>query len=235
MMTCRETKGQIIVPKEEKTMAVVKSTWDLVREAIKSGRKDEALKLLEDGLGLAKMQHDSLVSFVGMALNQLAGTGEEALERLFRARYTPMAQEWMSSTPGAKESAERLAKLLESPFSKITITEEPDRYVVTLDPCRSGGVLRKGMSSGAAKVSASGIGTTKKAYPWSWNKRGVSYYCAHGALLFEIIPIEVRGYPISVVQYAEKPEDPCVHYFYKKPELIPEEYFTRVGRTKTIK
>jgi len=33
----------------------------------------------------------------------------------------------------------------------------------------------------------------------------------------------------------ERPEDPCVHLFYKKPELIPEEYFKRVGKTKPTK
>jgi len=33
----------------------------------------------------------------------------------------------------------------------------------------------------------------------------------------------------------EKPEDPCIHYYYKKPELIPKEYFTRIGVTKTIR
>ena len=114
---------------------------------------------------------------------------------------------------------------MRDPYSNITITEEPDRYVVKLDPCRSGGRLRRTKS----------VGTTKKAYPWSWSRSGVCYYCCHDCLLMEIIPIELRGYPIAVFEYSDNPQDPCVQFYYKRPELIPEEYFTRVGKTKTIK
>lgn len=217
---------------QDRSSGVVRSTWDLVRLAVKNGRDDEALRLIENGLTLAKTHHDSLVSFVGIALNYVARAGEEELEKLFRDRYSAMAQEWISSTPGAKESAERFAKVAESPFSRVMIAEEPDRYVMTLDPCRSGGVLRRGMSVVSGKLAESNVGTTKKAYPWSWGKSGVSYYCIHCCMVFEIIPTELRGYPISVIQYAEKPEDPCVRFFYKKPELVPEEYFTRIGKTK---
>ena len=217
-------------------MKVAKSIWDLVREAIQNGRTDGALDLMEQGLDVATMQHDSLVSFVGMTLKCLASFGEEELEKLFRERYGPVTQGWISTTPGANESAEKLARVHASPHSKITLTEEPDRYVLTLDPCRSGGKLwRIGMSAGDTKTAGIDIGTTKKAYPWCWGKSGVPYYCVHDCLHFEILPIELRGYPIAVIQCPEKPEDPCVFFFYKKPELIPEEYFTRIGKTKTIK
>ena len=214
---------------------MTKPAWDLVREAIKAGRTDEALELMEQGLNVATMQHNSLASFVGMAVSRLARFGEGELEKLYRERYGSQAREWISSTPGAKESVEKFAGLMENPHSKVTVTEEPDRYVLTLDPCRSGGRLRRGMTVGSSKLAGASIGTTKKAYPWCWGKSGVSYYCIHDCLFLEIVPIELRGYPIAVVQYADKPEDPCVLLFYKKPELIPEEYFTRIGKTKTIK
>ena len=214
---------------------IEKYEWDSVYEAIKSGRTEEALKLLEQGLDMSTLQHNSLVSFAGMAITHLARFGEEELEKLFRDRYGPQAQEWISTTPGAKESVEKFAWLMENPHSKVTITEEPDKYVLTLAPCRTGGRLRRGVVVGPSKASGVKIGTTKSAYPWSWGKSGVSYYCSHDCVFLEIVPIELRGYPIGVVRYAEKPEDPCVILFYKKPELIPEEYFTRLGKTKTIK
>lgn len=219
----------------DEVTGMVKSTWDLVREAIQSGRTNEALELMEHGLDEATKQHNSLVSFVGMALNHLARFGEEELEKLYRERYGALAQDLISSTPSAKESAEWFARAMESPYSKITITEEPDRYVLSVDPCRTGGRLRRGISVLSVKLADVSIGTTKKAYPWCWGKSGVPYYCVHDCLFLEIIPIELRGYPIAVVQYPQKPEDSCVFFFYKKPELIPEEYFTRVGKTKTIK
>lgn len=214
---------------------LVKSNWDLVREALKKSGDEKTLKLVEDGLALAKSHHDSLVSFAGIALNYVAQCDEEAIEKLYRERYGPMAEEWLSSTPGVEESVQRFAKVAENPFYKVTVIEEPDRYVMTLDPCRSGGLLRHGMRTVSGQLTASSIGTTRKAYPWSWGKSGVSYYCIHCCMAFEVIPIELRGYPISVIQYAEKPEDPCIRFFYKRPELIPEEYFTRLGKVKKIK
>lgn len=211
-------------------MAEIKDfKWAMVYEAIKKGKTDEALSLLDYGLNLLTMQNNSLASFTGSALNYIATFGEEHLEKLFRARYEPFAKDWINLTP--KECADRLVSLMVNPHSKVTLTEEPDRYVVMMDPCRTGGRLRKGMFAGTAKLGA-GIGTTKKAYPWSWNKTDVSYYCCHTGLFLQIIPIELRGYPIGCVQYAKTPEDPCVVYFYKKPELVPAESFKQVGKVK---
>lgn len=93
------------------------------------------------------------------------------------------------------------------------------------DPCGSGGRLRR----------TKNIGITKKAYPWSWGKSGIPYYCTHCCLAWEIIPTELWGYPIRINLVTDRPEDPCVHLFYKKPELIPEEYFDRLGMTKKIR
>jgi len=216
-------------------LKLVQSAWDDVREAIKNNRNDETLELLEEGLEKLTMQHNSLVSFVGMALNRLANFSEEEIEKLCRERYTYLAQDWIKTTSDGKDSVEKFAGLMGHPCSKVTISEEPDRYVLTLDPCRTGGRLRRGINIGPLQASGLSIGTTKEAHPWSWGKKGVSYYCIHECLFLEIIPIELRGYPIAVVQYAEKAEDPCILYFYKKPDLIPEEYFTRVGKIKTIK
>jgi hypothetical protein len=52
--------------------------------------------------------------------------------------------------------------------------------------------------------------------------------------MWEILPIEMRGYPIRVNIIGDKPSDPCIHYYYKKPELIPEQYFTRIGQSKKV-
>ncbi len=106
----------------------------------------------------------------------------------------------------------------------IWVIEEADRYRIVLDPCGSGGRMRK----------TELFGVTKKTYPWSWNKSGVPYYCIHCAVMWEIIPIELRGYPIRINLCPDRSEDPCVHLFYKRPQLIPEEYFTRVGKIKDI-
>lgn len=210
----------------------MKSSWEILREYIEAGRNAEALEVLQRCAEMATIQHNSLASFVGMSLNRLARFDEAELEKLFRERYGPQAQAWIASTPGARESVEKFAGLMENPGSEINITEDAEKYILTLDPCRTGGRLRRGGAVGPTAAAGFKIGTTGKPYPWCWGKPGVSYYCIHDCLFLEILPIELRGYPIAVVNYAERAEDPCILYFYKRPELIPEQYFLRLGKKK---
>jgi len=200
-------------------------TWTLVREAIQAGRIDEALKFLDYGCREAKTVHDSMVSFVDDAITHLARFGGEEIYKLFRKRYYPMVSRWLSDTPSVEESLQRSIETQRGHGGNCTVTEESERYVVRCDPCGGGGQLRR----------TKDVDTIKKAYPWTWGKIGVPYYCVHCCVFMEILPTELRGYPIRINLFSDKPEEPCIHYFYKKPALIPEEYFTRIGMTKTIK
>ncbi|MDO8568184.1 MAG: hypothetical protein Q7R57_05650 [Dehalococcoidales bacterium] len=103
-------------------------------------------------------------------------------------------------------------------FSDCAITEEADRYVIT-QSCGTGGRLRQ-----AKKVAV-----TAKAHPWSWGRSGVSLYCTHCCIMWEILPIELRGYPVKLCLYRDNPEEPCVQLVYKRPELIPEDYYRKLG------
>ncbi len=144
--------------------------------------------------------------------------------KIFRERYYPRTKARLAVTHGVEEDLQLCTETHRFHHSNFTVTEEPDRYVVTHDPCGSGGRLKRTMS----------VATTKKAYPWSWGKAGVPYYCCHCCMTWEIIPIELRGYHLRINLIADKPEDPCIHLFYKRPELIPEEYFTRLGMKKDM-
>ncbi len=197
---------------------------DLVSEAIRTGRTDEALEFLEYVCNGSKETNDELVSTIEMVVTHLASFGEEEVAKIFRQRYYPKRKEWLSVTHGVVEALQRYTEFHRKHHSNLTVTEEPDRYVVTLDPCGTGGRLRRTKS----------VGMTKKAYPWSWGKAGVPYYCCHCCINWEIIPIELRGYPAKISLVGERAEDPCTHLFYKEPELIPEEYFVRVGMKKDI-
>ena len=199
-------------------------TWTLVREAMRAGRTDEALDFLEYGCAENEAIHDSIVAFVDDTLTYLARFGEEEIEKFLRRELYPSAKHLLSVTPGVEESLQRWAGVMRAHYANVTIIEESDRYVVRCDPCGSGGRLRRTRS----------VATTKKAYPWSWGKTGIPYYCTH-CCVHEIISTELRGYPLRINLIAERPEDPCVHLLYKKPELIPEEYFTRIGMAKAIK
>jgi len=200
-------------------------TWNLVRQAMQDGMMDEALDFMEYGCAESKAMHDASVSIIDGAVTHLARFGEEEIPKLFRQIFYPFTKDWLSATPGIEETIQRCTEFQRSHFSDFTVVEEPDRYVVRCDPCGSGGRLRRTKS----------VGTTKKAYPWSWGKSGIPYYCTHCCVAWEIIPTELRGYPIRINLVTDRPEDPCIQLFYKKPELIPEEYFTRIGMTKTIR
>ena len=50
---------------------------------------------------------------------------------------------------------------------------------------------------------------------------------------FAVLVTKVTGKPCN--RFLARRMMPVLDYYYKKPELIPEEYFTRVGKNKTIK
>jgi hypothetical protein len=75
------------------------------------------------------------------------------------------------------------------------------------------------------------FGATKKAYPWSWGRTNVPYYCIHCAVN-EILPTEWGGYPLWVTGYSDDAAVPCYWHFYKNPARIPAEYFERLGFKK---
>jgi len=198
-------------------------TGDLVREAIQAGKIDEATDFIEYGTTESKVMHDSLILRISDVLAYLARFGEEEVGKYQREEYYELAKNFLPRT--VEELLQIFSEFQRGHFSKTTIIDEPDRYVIRHDPCGSGGRL----------IRTRKVATTQEAYPWSCGKRGVPYYCIHCCLAWEIIPIELRGYHLRVNLIPEKPEDACVHLLYKRPELIPEEYFTRIGKTKTIK
>jgi len=142
-----------------------------------------------------------------------------------RAFYS-MQKDVLSKVQSARDRIQRLTEFHRGINSSLTVIEESDRYVMKCDPCGTGGTIRR---------AGINVGVTKKAYPWSWSKAGVPYYCTHCCIMWEVIPTELHGFPFRNTFPGERTEDPCVIFVYKKPELIPEEYFTRIGKTKTIK
>lgn len=200
-------------------------TWTLIREAILAGKMDEALNLLDYCYSEIKPLHDKLCSFVDCALNQLARFNEEEVYKYFRIKLEPVIRIWLSKTPGVKESLQKGLELQRGHGGNCSVTEETDRYVVICDPCGSGGQLRRTKDSSMVK----------KAYFWTWGKSNFPYYCAHCCVMWEILPIELRGYPIRINIIGNKPEDPCVHLYYKEPKLIPDEYFARINQIKIYK
>jgi hypothetical protein len=205
-------------------------TVTLAKAALEAGDTGQALKLFEYGLFELRHVHDVIVQTTGEWLEYIVNNlGEAHVPKVWGAQIPNMTQIFLElSKVEPKEKIYRFAETFRghsggpTGLGEMTITEENDRFVIMHDPCGSGGKLRR-----------RGIyGLTQKAYQWSWNKTGVPYYCTHCCLFWELTGIDICGYPLRIHENIDKPLEPCIQYIYKRPELIPEQYFTRLGKVR---
>jgi hypothetical protein len=120
--------------------------------------------------------------------------------------------------------------------------EFDDRYVVSFDPCGSGGRSMRGdhiEGTGSRVLAPYEFGVTQGEYDWAWNEQGICYYCAHCAMTLEKLPMERWGEPVRVVdppRWNGSAEDverqKCSWTVYKSTEQIPEWVYERVGHKK---
>jgi hypothetical protein len=123
--------------------------------------------------------------------------------------------------------------------------EYPDRYVVSFDPCGSGGRSMRGdevEGTGSRVMAPYEFGVTQERHDWAWNEQGVCYYCAHCCFALEKLPAERWGHPVRIVDpplwggSADAPETRrrCTWTVYKTLEAIPEAAYRRIGHTKPV-
>jgi len=221
-----------------------KNSFAKVKELIEAGNKEEALELVDYMQTEGKVLHDLYCDWTYADLDYVAKKyGEEEVHNMLRHAQTILAKVAYGKIPKLTvedtirffSEAMRAHRCGPKEMGDFVIREEEDRYVMEFDPCGSGGRMRRTGEVDETPPRTGppfNLGKTKKAYPWSWGKKGVPYYCIHCCLWHEIMAIEGKGYPTKITEYSDDPHVPCRWLFYKKPELIPEEYFTRVGKKK---
>jgi hypothetical protein len=215
-------------------------TWDIIREFIVGGKPERAMEFIDYEVTRNRVIHDLLIQFIQEMLTEISTSGEEQVPRFWRRISEPLMKMVLSRKLSVREILELDAELQRCHFGEIQVVEEPDRYVLTCDPCGAGCRLRRERSHHVEKNAytrhewpwSKNLGVTKKAYSWSWGKSGVPYYCIHCAIMWEIIPTELIGYPIRIHELGDKPDDPCVHIYYKLPQSIPERFFARISMIK---
>ena len=88
-------------------------------------------------------------------------------------------------------------------------------------------------SCARALYESQGYGTTHEAHDWSYGRKHFPLYCTHCTFMNEKMPIEWSGYPLYP---SDPPEDyntdPCVWYWYKDVDAIPERHWARYGAVK---
>jgi len=208
------------------------STWSLVEEAILEDDEKQALELLDYLYEEGKAFHDftsdmwaGCVTYVG------SNFGEEEVESIWRYIVSDTV---LGSEATRGDTLERIyvgAELWRGHYMKdgeFNLVEEEDRYVLTLDPCPTGGRM---LITGRLEAPYN-LAKTSKPYPWSWNRAGIPWYCTHCTICRCIMAIESSGYPVRVHEYPEDLSGRCRLIYYKHPESIPDKYFAEIGMSK---
>lgn len=123
------------------------------------------------------------------------------------------------------------------------LEEFDDRFELRFDPCGSGQRTIRGdwVEGTPARMEAPyNWRVAEEERDWNHYTKGVCLYCAHCIILMEHMPMDRFGYPVRVVDppvYPDTDRDPkvrqkCQWTMYKDPTSVPEEYYTRTGRTK---
>lgn len=223
------------------------ATPEQICKAINEGRHEDAKRLARYVIDEGKPLHDLMCDWVWDLLTRIADRhGEEEMHRILRASQETwmMKRTWkgflhLSVEERVQVTAEIVRAHRSGPHQDggVEVIEEEDRYTIKVDPCGSGGRMRRGdpVDGTPSRLGPPyDFGTTQAAHDWSWGKKDVPYYCVHCALN-EILPMEWGGHPLWVTGYDEDAGKPCRWYFYKRAELMPEEVYTRVGRKKPAK
>lgn len=237
-----EKLGRLI--RKDEWVDLGRSTPEMMVKAIDEGRYQEAKELAQYMIPEGKSLHDLYCDWIWDILTKVAQTqGEEAVYKLCRATQETwmLKRTWKALLRMPVEERVYInAEVMRShrcgpgQDGGLDILEDQDRISIRMDPCGSGGRMRRGdpVNGTPSRLgSPYNFGVTDRGYPWSWGKTQVPYYCVHCAVN-EILPAEWGGYPLWVTEYSEDAAQPCYWHFYKRPELIPARYFERIGFKK---
>lgn len=222
------------------------STVTKAIEAIDKGRLTEAKDLVNYLSVEWKGLHDLYGDWSWGVYDYIAENfGEEELFKALKKAHAAQIQQIVMARKliSTEEYVHLLAEFMRAHRSgpkqlgDVVVKDEGDKYVIVSDPCGSGGMMRRGdplTGTPPHTLPPYSHASVKGAYPWTWSKPNVARYCVHCAVA-EIMYIEEAGYPLCIIEYPDDPKDPCKMLIYKDPKSIPESYYKRVGKSKTIK
>jgi hypothetical protein len=179
------------------------------------------LTLLRDQLGEERMDEILRVTEEGWVAPRYAALAEMTPREIFE-----LTIEGMRGHLGGTDRT-----------GEVRVREDDEKYVLEFDPCGTGGRMRRGDPTRGQAPAAERpelFGTTEGAHDWSWQRKDVCIYCAHCAVVNEILPIEHLGAPMRVTDYPQRPEDPCRWTIYKAREAVPDEAYRRVGKAPPV-
>lgn len=146
-------------------------------EAIKAGKKEEAIRYIGELVEEFRPLHDRYVEWIQSLLVFIAEkAGEEAVEEALIKTFSDVYREKLLSLKNMshEDIVKSRSKSHRSHFSEFHIEEDDEKTILVIDYCGSGGHIQKqGERFG---------GKTKGCFPWSFDQAGVCYYCSHEAV-----------------------------------------------------
>jgi hypothetical protein len=187
-----------------------------------------------------KNPHEMLVAWIQDMLTYVANAWGEAavLESILETHQSIWGDRyarWDQMTPH-----EKLALTVEGmrgghfsgPHRRgdMVLIDEGDRYRMVMDPCGSGGVLRRGdPETGREPYPIAEGGTNQEPHLWTWGKTGVHWYCSHCCISMEWLPGRKRGRPLRPLDHVLDPAAPCTWYVYKDEAVTRAYHYPRSG------
>jgi len=185
-------------------------------EAIKAGKTKEALEYLNEVYEQFHALHDAYSNDIslleGTLAQALGDKGYEAFERkkIFEL-LAPKYERYKGMS--AEQRVAAICNSMRAHYSEFHVEEDDEKFVVAMTGCNAGGRL---VRDGIAKRQNA---VTKKAYPWSFDRVGFPYYCAHAYFLNELfkeLAINVKiEYGRQYDDQGNKINELCKYHVYK--------------------
>lgn len=192
---------------------------ELAIQAVEAGRTEEAIKYIKELHEDFKPLQDRFGEWIQLLLTFISEklgeeTVEEALRRTFLEVYRPRYEAKRGMSP--EDLVRAQCKTYRLHYNDFYVEEDDEKFVLVIPYCGSGGRMHK---PGKAD------GNTKKAYPWSFNQKGVSYYCSH-CKTFELTAKEFGldfihcDHPPLFDEDGKPTGNPCRQIIYKKNRTL---------------
>ncbi len=206
-------------------------TLDLALRAIDAGDKERAKELVQRLQREFQYLHDGYMFWVTGLQSYIYRTlGVDAVEEAERQAHTTEAK--VVFTPPEKTDirsrVEHLAGGLRGHMQPITIVETDTTVSLSMKPCGSGErLVQKG-----AYTPEVGLATVSEPHRITWGMEDFPIYCVHCPVM-EALELEGTG-SFGAVHVLSGPlyHGACEFVFYKDAGDIPEEFYSRIGKTK---
>lgn len=182
-------------------------------------------------------QHDGLVAWIQEVQSEIAARfGEDAIRESVTLAYEhiwkPRYARWGDMSPELRLqlSVEGMrGGHLSGPRHRgdVGVSDEGDRYVMSLDPCGSCGVLRRGDPDSGRPPHPSA--TNQDPHPWTQFRTGMSWYSIHSMIALEYIQMSEGLPPLRPVEDCDLPDRPCRWFIYKDVTRPRRIHYERQG------